>query len=60
MFIQQRSNRRGLIMERPYTIQTDWEYAKRELKRKYLQDLDEINKMYGNLLGRALQDLTNK
>ena len=47
-------------MERPYTIQKDWEYAKRELKRKYLQDLDEINKTYGNLLGSALGTIKRK
>ena len=47
-------------MERGYTILKDWEYAKQELKRKYQQDLDEINKTYGIILGRTLRTTKSK
>ena len=41
-------------MESPNSILKEWNEKKRELKKKYLQDLDEFNKFYSNLLGRAL------
>lgn len=53
-------------MERGYTILRDWDYAKEELKRKYEQDLDEINKLFGKMLRRNFlesqkrSDLHNK
>jgi len=47
-------------MERGYTILKDWEYAKQELKRKYQQDLDEINKNYGKHWRKTLETKTSK